>query len=204
MCDFGLGGGDVEGFETEAFYGGEDIVGGFGPAEGLWVGVDGVEVGSDRGLQFRGRAVDAAADLLFGDVGEEALDLIDPRAGGRGEVNMPSRPRAEPLSDRLGLVGGVVVHHEVDVEAARDIAFDLAQEAQELASAMTGIAAPDDLAGGGVESSEQAEGSVTRIVVGAPLDLARAHRQKRLRSVQRLDLALFVDEDTTARSGGDR
>ncbi len=51
---------------------------------------------------------------------------------------------------------------------------------------MTGIAAPDDLAGGGVESSEQAEGSVTRIVVGAPLDLARAHRQKRLRSVQRL------------------
>jgi hypothetical protein len=54
-------------------------------------------------------------------------------------------------------VGGVVVHHEVDVEGARDIAFDLAQEAQELASAMTGIAAPDDLAGGGVESSEQAE-----------------------------------------------
>ena len=61
---------------------------------------------------------------------------------------------------------------------------------------MTGIAAPDDLAGGGVESSEQAEGSVKRIVVGAPLDLARAHRQKRLCSVQRLDvLALPVDPD---------
>ncbi len=69
---------------------------------------------------------------------------------------------------------------------------------------MTGIAAPDDLAGGGVESSEQAEGSVTRIVVGAPLDLARAHRQKRLRSVQRLDLALLVNQRTSARSGGDR
>ena len=41
---------------------------------------------------------------------------------------MPSRPCAEPLSDRLGLVGGVVVHHEVDVEAARDIAFDLARQ----------------------------------------------------------------------------
>ena len=124
---FWLGGGDFEGFETEAFYGGEDIVGGFGPAEGLWVGVDGVEVGSDRGLQFRSRAVDAAADLLFGDVDEEALDLIDPRAVGV-KWNMPSRPCAEPLSDRLGLVGGVVVHHEVDVEAARDIAFDLARQ----------------------------------------------------------------------------
>jgi hypothetical protein len=134
--------------------GGQDIVGGFGPAEGLWVGVDGVGAGSDRGFQFGGRAVAAAADLLFGDVGEEALNLIDPRAGGRREVNMPSRPRSEPLSDRLGLVGGVVVHHEVDVEAGRDIALDLTQEAQELASAMTGIGAPDDLAGGGVESSE--------------------------------------------------
>ena len=66
-----------------------------------------VEVGADRGLQFRRRAVDAAADLLFGDVGEEAFDLIDPGAGGRGEVNMPSRSRAEPLSDRRRLVGGV-------------------------------------------------------------------------------------------------
>ena len=31
------------------------------------------------------------------------------------------------------------------------------------------------------------------IVVGAPLDLARAHGKQRLRSVQRLDLALFGD-----------
>jgi hypothetical protein len=29
--------------------------------------------------------------------------------------------------------------------------------------------------------------------VGAPLDLSRAHGKQRLRSVQRLDLALFVD-----------
>ena len=80
-------------------------------------------------------------------------------------MNMPSRPRAQPFSDRLGLVGGVIVHDEVDVEIGRDIAFDLAQEAQELASAMAGIAAPDDLAGGGVESGEQAESSVARVGV---------------------------------------
>jgi hypothetical protein len=34
----------------EALDGGEDGVGGFGPPEGLGVGVDGVEAGSDRGL----------------------------------------------------------------------------------------------------------------------------------------------------------
>jgi hypothetical protein len=44
------------------------------------------------------------------------------------------------------------------ISAARDIALDLAQEAQELASAMTGIATPDDRAGGGAERREQVRG----------------------------------------------
>src|SRR5579862_569983 len=106
---------------------------------------------------------------------------------------MPSRPRAEPFSDRLGLVGGVIVHDQVNVEIARHVALDLAQEAQELAAAMAGITAPDDLAGRRVESGEQAEGSVTGIVVGAPLDLAWAHGQQGLGPIERLDLAFLVD-----------
>ena len=59
--------------------------------------------------------MNAATDLLFGDVGEEALDQIDPGAVDRGEVNMPSSPRAEPLSDRQRLVDGVVVHDQAHV-----------------------------------------------------------------------------------------
>ena len=73
-----MGCGDFQGFETEALDGGENVVGGFGPFERVWVGVDRVEISSDRRFQFGGGAVDAAADLLFGEVGEEALDLIDP------------------------------------------------------------------------------------------------------------------------------
>ena len=42
-------------------------------------------------------------------------------------------------------------------------------------------------------AANRRQGSVARIVVGAPLDLARAHGQQRLGSIQRLDLALFVD-----------
>ena len=58
---------------------------------------------------------------------------------------------------------------------------------------MAGEAFADDRAGGGVESREQAEGSVTGVVMRAPLDLAWAHGQQRLRSIERLNLALFVD-----------
>jgi hypothetical protein len=90
-------------------------------------------------------------------------------------------------------VSGVIVHDQVNVEIAREIALDLAQEAQEFAAAMAGIATTDDLAGGRVERGEQAKGSMTRIVVGAPFDLAWAHGQQRLGSIQRLDLALLVD-----------
>jgi hypothetical protein len=51
---------------------------------------------------------------------------------------MPSGPGAEPFSDRLGLVSGVIVHDQVNVEIGWDVAFDLAQEGEKLAAAMAG------------------------------------------------------------------
>ncbi len=63
---------------TKPFDGGQDVVGGFGPAKGLGVGIAGVDVGGDGGLRRGSRAVGAALDLLVGEQGEEALDLVDP------------------------------------------------------------------------------------------------------------------------------
>src|SRR5437870_11742620 len=63
---------------TKPFDGGQDVVGGFGPAKGLGIGVAGVDVGGDSGLQRGSRAVGAALDLLVGEQREEALDLVDP------------------------------------------------------------------------------------------------------------------------------
>jgi hypothetical protein len=54
------------------------------------------------------------------------------------------------------------------------------------------VAAPDDGAGGDVESREQRGVAVPRVVVGAALSLARAHRQQRLGAIQRLDLRRLV------------
>jgi hypothetical protein len=82
-----------------------NVVIGFRPAEGLWVFFDGVDVDADRGFQFHGGALDAAADLLFSDVGEEALDQIDPGTRGRREVNTPTRPRARAIFGSLEFCG---------------------------------------------------------------------------------------------------
>ena len=49
---------------AEPLDGGEDVVGGLGPAEWLGIGVAGINVGSDRGFEFRGGAMGAAPDLV--------------------------------------------------------------------------------------------------------------------------------------------
>ena len=40
--------GGIEGSQAEALDGGEDVVGGLGPSEGSWIGVDGVDVVADN------------------------------------------------------------------------------------------------------------------------------------------------------------
>ena len=45
------------------------------------------------------------------------------------------------------------------------------------------------------ETCEDCRCAVTLVIVGAPLDLTRTHRQKRLRSIKGLYLALFIDAD---------
>ena len=106
--------------------------------------------------------MDAASDLLFGHQGEEALDLVTPGCSGGGEVDMPARALGEPIADRFGLVGGVVVHHQMDVEVARHVGLDLVEELPELAGTVLGVAAADDRTGGDVERGEQ-RGSACRV-----------------------------------------
>ena len=142
----------------------------------------------------------AAADLPVGEVGEEALDQAYPGRRGWRVVGAPTRPLGEPISDGLGLVGGYIVHDDADVEITGNVGFDDVQEGAELARPMAGKHLPMT-AGGGVERREQAEGSVTRVVMGAQLDLAWAHGQKGVRSIERLNLALFIDAEDNGAFG---
>src|ERR1039458_10470357 len=72
----------------------------------------------------------AASDGALGDKGEEALDLVEPRSIGRGEMKVPTGPPCKPRPDLGVLMGGVVVDDEMDVEVGRDVGFDVAQEGE--------------------------------------------------------------------------
>jgi hypothetical protein len=60
---------------------------------------------------------------------------------------------------------------------------------------VTGIATSDDGSRSSVERREQSKGSMARIVVRAPLNLSWPHGEKRLRSVEGLDLTFLVDAE---------
>ena len=134
----------------------------------------------------------ASAQLLARQCGEPALHLIDPRGGGRGEVDLIVGPPRQPRLDRGGLVGGIVVHDDVDGEPRGDAALNLLQESEELPGAMALVALADDEAGGDIERREQRSRAVPDIGVGTPLGDAGQHRQHRLLAVEGLNLALFV------------
>ena len=82
---------EFEGSHVEALDAGEDLVGRLVPPERLGVFVDRIDILGDRLLQLDGRSVNPAPDLLLRQIGEEVLDLVEPRRGRRGEVNMPAR-----------------------------------------------------------------------------------------------------------------
>src|SRR5271167_3214723 len=99
-----------------------------------------VEVVVDGRFEFGHRGEDTAPDAVMSDQAEEALDLVEPRCRGRGEVQVKARVLVEPCR-RLGmlvggmlvggmlvggmlvggmlvggmLVGGIVVEHEVEI-----------------------------------------------------------------------------------------
>jgi hypothetical protein len=81
----------------------------------------------------------AATQLLRRQLGEEALDEVQPAGAGRCEVKVKARMRSKPALHGLGLVGGVVVEDQVDVELGRDLLVDPLQELLELDRAVAGM-----------------------------------------------------------------
>ena len=181
-----------EGSGAEALDGGEDVVGGLGPAEGFGSGVVGVDVGVDGRLELGGRAMAATAQRTLGEAAEKAFDLIEPRRAGRRKMHGPTRSPGEPVADQLGLVAAGVVEHDVDREVGRHAGVDGIEEAAELLRPVAWEAAPDHVAGGDIERGEQRGRTVALIVVRPPLGLAGPQRQERLGAVERLDLGLLV------------
>src|SRR6266496_4003052 len=112
-------------------------------------------------------------DRTLGEKAEPALDLIDPRALGRCEVEMIARAFGQPCLDDRRLVRRIVVEHDMDIEVGGHVCVDLVEEPTKLDGAMPCMAFADDLPGQDVESSKESRCAVPLVVVRAALDLSR-------------------------------
>jgi hypothetical protein len=174
---------------------GDDFLGIGGPHEGLGIVVGFPEKAIDRGLEIDDRAKHAAFEAALGQLGEEALDGVEPGGRGRRVVEHKARMSAEPGS-RLGMfVRAVIVEDHVNDLADRHLGLDGIQEPDELLMPVTLHAPPDHLSIEHVEGGKQGGGAVSLVIMGHRPASPRLDRQARLGAVKRLDLALFIDTE---------
>ena len=81
----------LDGALAEASDADQDVVGGLGPRKGLGVGIAYLDEAADVLLELYDAEVRSAFDLLLGEMSKPALDLIEPRAIGRREVEVEAR-----------------------------------------------------------------------------------------------------------------
>src|SRR5512132_97054 len=90
--------------------GGDDGLRVGGPDEGFGIVVVLGEVAVDRGLEIDQRVEYATLQVAPGELGEEALDGIEPGSRGRREVEGPARVASEPGPDLGMRVAGRARH----------------------------------------------------------------------------------------------
>ena len=116
--------------------------------------------------------MDAAAELLFGQGGEPALDQVEPTGCSGREMEMEAGPLGQPVSNQLCLVGAVVVQDQMDVQFCGHVLLDGVEEGTKLGGTVTAVGLADNLAGFCIERGEEAGGAVALVVMGAAFDLA--------------------------------
>src|SRR2546423_1478825 len=108
----------------------------------------------DRPLEFGDALERAAADTLSGDLGKKALDHVEPGTRGRRKVQMEAGMRFPALHGR-GLVGGIVIDDEMEIETSWGLLVEQFEKPQELAMPMTRHASPNDTTVEHVQRCEQ-------------------------------------------------
>ena len=173
--------------------GGNDLFRIGAPDEWPWALVVLLDEVIDGGLQGDDGMEDAALQLSPAQLGEEALDGVEPRSRGGGEMEGPARVAREPSLDLGMLVHGVVVEDDVDGLAFGHVALDGVKEADEFLVTVALHVAADYRAIEDIECGEECRRAVTLVVVGHRTEPTALHRQAGLRPIQGLDLRLLVD-----------
>jgi len=149
----------------------------------------------DRIFEFVQRSGHAAPEPFLGKICEEALYSIEPGGRCRGEVEDEAWMLCDPFDDFRVLMSGVVVDDDVHRLLLRHLGIDGVEEADELLMTMALHASTEDLALKDIEGGKQGRDAMTLVVVGHGAGAAPLHRQSRLRAVERLNLALFIDRE---------
>ena len=142
--------------------------------------------------EIRDAVKDSATDSLSRQVGEPALDEIEPGGAGRNKVKMEARSYGEPSFDVGVLVGSVVVEDQMQV-LRRELPVQAAEELQEFLVPVTRHTIGDNRSFQHVEGSKQSGRSMPFIIVSHGPTAPLLHRQARLASIQRLNLTLLID-----------
>ena len=112
--------------------GGDDFIGIGSPDEGFGIIVGLPQEAVDGGLEVDDRAEHAALEATPSQLGEEALDGIEPRRRGRRVMEHKAGMSGEPRP-RLGVfVRSVIVEDHVDDLADRGLGLDGVQKPDEL------------------------------------------------------------------------
>ena len=136
--------------------------------------------------------VASTANASFRHFGKQSFHKVQPTGARRSEVDVIAGVACQPLSHFAHLVRTVVVHDQVNVKATREILLDLIEKTQELLMAVASVAIADGDAACHVHGREQRGNSMPFVIMRLSRRDTWGQRQNRLRTVQRLHLALFV------------
>ena len=109
----------------------------------------------DSGDQVFDAPEAASANCLLGDEPEPTFDLIEPGRVGGSVVDLEAWPLCEPESYFCMLVGGIIVHDQMNIQAFRHSLIDALEELKKLLMTVAWLALGQDRAGCDVESGKQ-------------------------------------------------
>ncbi len=84
-----------------------------------------IDVVANRLLQLVHTSETAVANAGVSDFTKPPLDHVQPRTGGRDEMNMKARMTLQPTRDLRMRGGGVVVNNQMQIEIGGSLGFDL-------------------------------------------------------------------------------
>ena len=147
----------------------------------------------DRGFQLPCAAVNTPTDLFFRQGRKEALNHVDPRGAGGCKVHLEPRAPRQPTPDQHGFVRPVIVQNQVYVQVRRNGDVDSIEKFTELKRAMPPMTLPDHPARLGIQSCKECCRAIAKVIMAPSFRLSGTHGQHRLRAVQSLNLALFIN-----------